>query len=476
MSTFIRSGQHKHFLHAGSGLLIKFLANFFSLCILARLLSLNDFGIYSVLSVVYFFALTLGSLSANYSIIHAPKNCQETFSFWFFATFVFNLIFCILLFLILPLITPFFGFNLSAFSFFMFASAIFLGSLANVAEAVYQNNGSFLFLRNVDAYSHLFSLSFVGPLSALFLKDYRAFLVGLACLGLSRCIFYYINLRPTFNLPEIVLGFKTFTKRVDHHYVLAQILNFFALNADNMVVATKLGMPALGMYSRAYQLVSLPGNIIGESLDKVFFPYFRKQLDLAKSSVEDLLFCSSLISRLCLPIVPLVIVSADDIVNLVLGHKWAGTGNLLRALCLVIFFKTSARLFYAYLKVHGSASFLTIIQLTYFLLVLVSAWVGSFYGLYYVAVLICFSVGFWWLLIYIYTLHVCRLGFAIQLKQNNGFRTWFLFSLVGSGFIWFFFSESMLIRLGFDLLTLLTGFLFLKYLEINTKNTKICSL
>jgi len=312
-------------------------------------------------------------------------------------------------------------------------------------------------------------LAFLGPLSALLLKDYRAFLVGLACLGLIRCIFFYISLRPTMKLPEIVLGFKTFTKRVDHHYVLAQVLNFFALNADNMVVATKLGMPALGMYSRAYQLVSLPGNIIGESLDKVFFPYFRKQLDLANSSVEDLLFCSSLISRLCLPIVPLVIVSADDIVNLVLGQKWAGTGNLLRALALVIFLKTSARLFYAYLKVHGSVSFLTIIQLTYFFLVLVSAWAGSFFGLNYVAVLICFSVGFWWFLIYMYTLRVCRLGFAIQFKKNNGFRAWFLFSLLASCVIWFFFPESKIIRLSFGLLTLLTSAYFLNFLITKRK-------
>src|SRR5699024_11672517 len=55
-------------------------------------------------------------------------------------------------------------------------------------------------------------------------------------------------------------------------YTIARISNQFALQADNLVVGKWLGANALGLYSRAYQLMVMPANLFGQVMDKVMFP------------------------------------------------------------------------------------------------------------------------------------------------------------------------------------------------------------
>ena len=64
---------------------------------------------------------------------------------------------------------------------------------------------------------------------------------------------------------------------------MVRLLNFFALQGDNFVVARCLGSTSLGFYGRAYQLMTLVGKYVADALDKALFPAMaRRQGDKTK--------------------------------------------------------------------------------------------------------------------------------------------------------------------------------------------------
>src|SRR5881275_2213100 len=54
-------------------------------------------------------------------------------------------------------------------------------------------------------------------------------------------------------------------------FVLARIGNYAAGDGDNVVVAKWLGLSALGLYDRAYQLMVAPAMLLGQVMDEILF-------------------------------------------------------------------------------------------------------------------------------------------------------------------------------------------------------------
>jgi len=48
------------------------------------------------------------------------------------------------------------------------------------------------------------------------------------------------------------------------------------VNGDYLVVVRWLGVTALGLYERAYQLMAAPATLVGQVLDDVLFPRWRR--------------------------------------------------------------------------------------------------------------------------------------------------------------------------------------------------------
>ena len=59
-------------------------------------------------------------------------------------------------------------------------------------------------------------------------------------------------------------------------FTVARVANFLANQGDNIVVGRMLGPQALGIYTRAYQLMAVPTTLFGDVLDRVLFPTMAK--------------------------------------------------------------------------------------------------------------------------------------------------------------------------------------------------------
>jgi PST family polysaccharide transporter len=83
-----------------------------------------------------------------------------------------------------------------------------------------------------------------------------------------------------------------------------------------------MGMTALGIYGRAYQLMSVPASSLGQVLDEVLFPSMAKIQNDRTRLASIYLRGVSLVALVMLPVSVLSIILAQEIVRAMLGWRW----------------------------------------------------------------------------------------------------------------------------------------------------------
>lgn len=164
-------------------------------------------------------------------------------------------------------------------------------------------------------------------------------------------------------------------------FSLGRLLSFFALNGDNFIVGRVLGTAALGMYSRAYQLMVLPATYFGQVLEKALFPAMsRKQQESAPLGKVFLwgIECAAIVG---LATGVFMYVCAREIVLVLFGGQWLEVVPTLQILSLGMFFRLAYKNSDTLVRSLGAVYRHSARQLVYTLLVLAGSLLGSRYGL-----------------------------------------------------------------------------------------------
>jgi lipopolysaccharide exporter len=113
-------------------------------------------------------------------------------------------------------------------------------------------------------------------------------------------------------------------------------LEFVNGNLDTLLIGRLLGSVLLGIYNRAYMLLYLPMYFLTNSLARVAFPAFSKVQDDLPRVRTLYLTSSTLIATVVLPVCAGVAVAAPELVQVLLGPRWAASVPILRVLCISI--------------------------------------------------------------------------------------------------------------------------------------------
>jgi O-antigen/teichoic acid export membrane protein len=114
---------------------------------------------------------------------------------------------------------------------------------------------------------------------------------------------------------------------------LGRVANYIAVTGDNFVVGRQLGAVALGLYSRAYQLMTLPMSEFSEVLNTVLFPAYSQIQNEPDRLRRTSLACISLTGMVVFPLLALLGVTAPELIIGLLGPGWAGAVLPLQILC-----------------------------------------------------------------------------------------------------------------------------------------------
>jgi O-antigen/teichoic acid export membrane protein len=116
----------------------------------------------------------------------------------------------------------------------------------------------------------------------------------------------------------------------------ANILNWSISNFDNAVVARAFGSTALGLYSRAFNTVSVPADAVVGTWQQVLFASCSRAGDRIKTLQRAYLASLSAVSLITFPVFGSIAVCAPAVVAGLYGPRWAEAAPLLRPLALAI--------------------------------------------------------------------------------------------------------------------------------------------
>jgi PST family polysaccharide transporter len=110
------------------------------------------------------------------------------------------------------------------------------------------------------------------------------------------------------------------------------VVNFFARNLDNMLIGRVWGSQQLGLYAKAYQLLTLPIDQINSPITTVAVPTLSRLNDSPERYRRTYLRIIEKIAVLTMPGIALLIGTADWVVRIVLGPQWTEAGHIFAAL------------------------------------------------------------------------------------------------------------------------------------------------
>ena len=110
------------------------------------------------------------------------------------------------------------------------------------------------------------------------------------------------------------------------------VVNYFARNADNMLVGKYLGAEPLGFYGLAYNFMLFPLQAVAQTLGRVLFPAFAAMQGDHARLRQAYLRSSAAIAFFAFPLMTGVTILAPEVIAVLLGPHWAPAVPVLRIL------------------------------------------------------------------------------------------------------------------------------------------------
>ncbi len=371
------------------------LLQFFVLLVLARLLTPADFGVVSAALLVVNFSTIFSQLGVGPAIVQRPNLTSDHLRTGFTVTLLFSLGFALLIFVGAPAIARFFQMP-SLPDVLRTLSLLFpLTGPSVVAQVLMQRELRFRRLATIEVVSHLFGYSLVG--------------ITLALLGMGVWALVAASLTKAGVQSALLLINQPFPKRLQLNrqafgelmffgggFTLGRVLNYLALQGDYLVVGRALGPAALGIYSRAYELMVTPASLFGRVLDTVLFSAMAKVQTEAERLGNAYRRGLYVVGLFALPSGMAAVVLAPELIVSLLGPKWLAVVAPLQILALGMFFRTSYKVSESVVRASGAVYQRAWRQGVYALAVVGGSALGARWGLSGVAwgVLFAITVNF----------------------------------------------------------------------------------
>lgn len=179
-------------------------------------------------------------------------------------------------------------------------------------------------------------------------------------------------------------------------HTLAKAANWLARQGDNFVVGRMLGPAALGLYTKAYQLMTMPANLFGKAADNVLFPSMAAVQHDHERLRRAYLRSVGLIALLALPVSAVAATMSRELILVLLGDDWLPLKAAFDVMVFGILFRTSYKLSDSLVRAMGAVYRRAWRQGVYAGLVIGGAWIGQQAGIegVAVAVLVAVTVNF----------------------------------------------------------------------------------
>lgn len=107
------------------------------------------------------------------------------------------------------------------------------------------------------------------------------------------------------------------------------VVNYWSRNSDNLLVGRMYGIGDLGIYNRAYNLLTFPLTLITGLVGSVLYPSLNKLKGSPEAVRREYLFILKLISFIAFPVSFILLMFNERLVLLLWGENWIGVAQFL---------------------------------------------------------------------------------------------------------------------------------------------------
>src|SRR5262249_18215619 len=143
--------------------------------------------------------------------------------------------------------------------------------------------------------------------------------------------------RPSSMAPRRLLAVARYHRRFPLFTLPAELLGTLSLPMPVLALSALGAAPVLGAYSRARQVVSMPGELLGSSIAQVFRQRASEQFHRRGSCERVYVRTFTVLAAAGLPPTLVLILFAPDLFRIYLGPNWIEAGDLARILAPMIY-------------------------------------------------------------------------------------------------------------------------------------------
>ena len=362
-----------------TGALITGLGQLALTAVLARLLSPRDYGLVGLATVYTGLVALLSQFGLGVAIVRRPDLTPRYVRAGFTVAVLLGIFGAALVWVTAPLAAAALR-NAELTPYIRALSLTFV--LANpsfVAEALSQRNLAWRRLMWVDVAA--FAVGYAVPALVLALLGYRAWALVGSHLG-EKLVRSVLLLRAQPHPKAFRLGPEIRDLlRFGSGFTLARVFNYGAAQGDNLVVGRVLGVELLGFYSRAFKLMLIPVTYFAVIVTRVLFPVMARLQDRPDQLRSAYFTGSAVIGLVSGPLSVLMVVTAPEIVHVILGPGWAPTVLPFQILTAGIMMRNTYQMAYCLDGALGMMRKRTIRDGVYAFAVVLGSLVGSHFGL-----------------------------------------------------------------------------------------------
>lgn len=301
--------------------------------VLAHLLAPSAFGTVAMAAVSLGFVRVISDFGLGAALVqHADADeVQKSTIFWY--NIALGAVLSLLAILAAPLVASFFHDQRLVWLTRILALDFLISAFGVVPRSLLQKDLAFSALAKLDIGSAL-----IAGLSAIWLAMAGLGIWALVAQAIiSAAIGGFIAFRLSGWKPTFVSSWRSVRELLGFgaHLSGFTIVNYWARNADNILVGRVFGPGELGIYSRAYSLMLLPISQVSAVVTKVMFPTLSAIRD-DKERVKRIYVRSiASIGFVCFPMMGGLLLVAEPFVGTVFGVNWLPMVPVVKILCFV---------------------------------------------------------------------------------------------------------------------------------------------
>ena len=305
---------------------------------LAHFLVREDFGLVAMVMAVVNFVALFKDLGLSTATIQRETINHEQVSTLFWANFGVSIIVSLVIVGLGPIVAWFYSEPRLVAIMMVLASSFVFSGLGVQHQALLKRQMCFAELAKVEMGSIILSV-LVGILAAYLGAGYWAIILWKVTQAVinSVLLLFLCPWRPGF--PAWAPGTRsmlTFGGSVTGF----SVFNFLSRNLDNILIGKIWGPAELGLYTMAYRLLLLPVEQINAPVTSVALPALSRLQTDPQKYCRYYYKAIGLITMVGMPIVSFLFVSADKVILVFLGEKWADAVIIFRFLMPAAFIGT----------------------------------------------------------------------------------------------------------------------------------------